>query len=428
MLIFLLGTTTVNYIAARIVRSKEGKKYSKAVLAAAITIDIGVLAFFKYTVFFLNNINFLLHMSIPIPGMFTPPDNVFLPIGISFYTFRVISYLLDCYWKKTDPQKNYGKFLLYVSLFPMIPAGPIVRYVDIEQELSKRKIDIQDIYSGISRIIIGLAKKVIISSLLSNFVTSLFVSNFDDLTVLGAWLGVLACSLNIYFDFSGYCDIAIGLGRLFGFHLTENFNYPFLCKDISEFWRRWHITLGSFFKDYLLYIPIFGKRIEFLSLFIVWFCTGLWHGASWNYIIWGLYFGVFIALERLLGKKRMKKIPLAIRHIYSKLVIIIGFGIFYFENLTQMGKFFRSLVGIGTVWSDEFSVNIFVNNIFLLAIAVLCTFPLVSLAKKYLEKLNSGKLTLAYQSTIAICNIALLVLCSVSLVNATNAPFLYFKF
>jgi len=233
--------------------------------------------------------------------------------------------------------------------------------------------------------------------------------------------------MQIYFDFSGYSDMAIGLGRLFGFHFDENFRHPFLCKDITEFWQRWHISLGTFFRDYLLYIPIFGKRRAYGGLFLVWFCTGLWHGASWNYIIWGLYFGIFICFERLLGKKRIKQIPVAVRHIYSKIVIVIGFGIFYFEKLPQLGQFFKNLIGVGgNGFIDEFTKLSVANNLYLLIGAVICCFPVVETLEK-LAKKSEGR-QLAFGVLQAVCNGVLLVTSSILLVDATNNPFLYFRF
>ena len=243
----------------------------------------------------------------------------------------------------------------------------------------------------------------------------------------GTWLGAILVGLWYYFDFSGYSDIAIGLGRIFGFHFDENFKYPFICKTISEFWQRWHISLSSFFRDYVLYLPIFGKRRKYGGLFLVWFCTGLWHGASWNFVFWGLYYGMFIFFEMLIGKKRMKKMPVPLAHIYTKLVIFIGFGIFYFENLGSLGTFFKALVGAnGNKLTDTVTQHLFMNNIWLFAAAVLFTMPVIPKIK---EKALSAKGTAYFmQSAGILCNVAILVLSSVLLVNTTNNPFLYFRF
>ena len=249
----------------------------------------------------------------------------------------------------------------------------------------------------------------------------------EALSVFGCWYGVICYAMQVYFDFSGYSDMAIGLGRIFGFHFNENFNYPFICKNITEFWQRWHISLGSFFRDYLLYVPIFGKRRQYLSLFLVWFCTGMWHGASWNYIIWGLYFGVFIFIERKIGNKRLRKIPLVITHIYSKIVIVLGFGIFYFEDLGRLGQFFAGLVGAnGNALTDLALQTTFMNNVFLFAAAIILCMPLIPAVKKWVMTKAAGA---AVAGTAQIvCNVVLLAVCSIMLVNNTNNPFLYLIF
>ena len=303
----------------------------------------------------------------------------------------------------------------------------------IGEEINERKTTAKDISDGFSRIILGLGKKVIIANNLSTVVTALFGSasngyeNIKTLSVAGTWLGAVLVGLWYYFDFSGYSDIAIGLGRIFGFHFDENFKYPFICKTISEFWQRWHISLSSFFRDYVLYLPIFGKRRKYGGLFLVWFCTGLWHGASWNFVFWGLYYGMFIFFEMLIGKKRMKKMPVPLAHIYTKLVIFIGFGIFYFENLGSLGTFFKALVGAnGNKLTDTVIQHLFMNNIWLFAAAVLFTMPVIPKIK---EKALSAKGTAYFmQSAGVLCNAAILVLSSVLLVNTTNNPFLYFRF
>ena len=399
---------------------------AKAALAWSLVFNLGVLFGFKYTAFFVENLNNWFGLGIPVP-------NIILPIGISFYTFQTISYTVDCYWGKVKPQKNFGRFLLYVSMFPQLVAGPIVRYSVIGEEINERKTTAKDISDGFSRITLGLGKKVIIANNLSTIVTALFGSasngyeNIKTLSVAGTWLGAILVGLWYYFDFSGYSDIAIGLGRIFGFHFDENFKYPFICKTISEFWQRWHISLSSFFRDYVLYLPIFGKRRKYGGLFLVWFCTGLWHGASWNFVFWGLYYGMFIFFEMLIGKKRMKKMPVPLAHIYTKLVIFIGFGIFYFENLGSLGTFFKALVGAnGNKLTDTVTQHLFMNNIWLFAAAVLFTMPVIPKIK---EKALSAKGTAYFmQSAGILCNAAILVLSSVLLVNTTNNPFLYFRF
>lgn len=416
----LIIGTAVNYLFGLAIDSHRNSFIAKAMVAGALIFDIGILGIFKYSGFIVENINAIFSLKLHVP-------EIRLPIGISFYTFQIISYIVDCYWEKVKVQRSFSKLLMYVSLFPQLVAGPIVRYSTIETEINSRKTNSEDLGIGISRMIIGLAKKVIIANNLSSIVDSFFGSDIKELSVVGTWYTVIIYAMQIYFDFSGYSDMAIGLGRIFGFHFDENFNYPFICKDVSEFWQRWHISLSTFFRDYLLYVPIFGKRRKYGGLFLVWFCTGLWHGASWNYVIWGLYFGMFIFIEQLIGKKRMKKIPIAAKHIYNKIVIIIGFGIFYFEDLGCLGNFFKNLAGLnGNRFIDSYVKISFMNNIFLIAAAVIFCFPVAKRLKEFMEKSTAG----AYATATAkiVTNAGLLLTSSILLVDATNNPFLYFRF
>lgn len=417
----LIISSIINFYLALVMERCKGKFGAKVSVTIAIIFDILMLVIFKYSGFIVENLNAVLSLNLPVP-------NIKLPIGISFYTFQIISYMVDCYWEKVDVQKNFPKFLMYVSLFPQLVAGPIVRYSTIEAEINNRKTTLDDLSAGISRFSIGLAKKVILANNLSTIVDAFFGSNVSNLSVAGTWYAVILYALQIYFDFSGYSDMAIGLGRIFGFHFDENFKYPFICKDVSEFWQRWHISLGSFFRDYLLYIPIFGKRRKIGGLFLVWFCTGLWHGASWNYIIWGLYFGIFIFIEQqLIGKKKMKKIPIVIKHIYNKIVIIIGFGIFYFEDFSKLGAFFKNLIGLNSNKFIDESVKLsFTNNLYLIIIALICCFPLASVITKMAKKHDIILYTVS--ASKIIINVTLLIISSILLVDATNNPFLYFRF
>lgn len=416
----LIISTVVNYISGLLINKFRDKPGAKITIMISLFINLGMLTVFKYSGFIIENINNWFSLDIHVP-------DISLPIGISFYTFQAMSYTIDCYWDTVKVQKNYFKFLMYVSLFPQLVAGPIVRYSDIESEISNRKINLVDISNGITRITIGLAKKVIIANQLYPIVQSFFASDVEYVSVVGTWYAVILYALYVYFDFSGYSDMAIGMGYMLGFHFNENFNYPFICKDVTEFWQRWHISLGSFFRDYLLYLPVFGKRRPTLNLFLVWFSTGIWHGASWNFIFWGLYFGIFIFIERLIGKKRMKKIPVPVKHIYNKIVIIIGFGIFYFEDLGQLGIFFKNLVGLnGNKFIDETVKMSAINNIFLIIIAILACFPIKEIFK---TKPDCGTFQLCFVNTTKIIySVALLVICSILLVDATSNPFLYFRF
>ncbi|MBQ8906193.1 MAG: MBOAT family protein [Ruminococcus sp.] len=416
----LIFSAFQNYLSGRLIEKFRGKAGAKAVMILSLVLNLGLLFGFKYTGFFVENINLIAGTSIPVP-------DIRLPIGISFFTFQAISYTVDCYWERVNVQKSFWKLLLYLSMFPQLVAGPIVRYSTIEQEIDERSVTVEDISYGISRLIVGLGKKVILANNLSVIVDSFFGGELGGVSVLGTWYAVIVYAMQIYFDFSGYSDMAIGMGRMFGFHFDENFRHPFLCKDVTEFWQRWHISLGSFFRDYLLYIPLFGKRRPYASLFLVWFSTGLWHGASWNFIIWGLYFGIFIFLERQLGKKRMKKIPIGIRHFYNKIVIILGFGIFYFESLPRLGGFFRNLVGAnGNMLVDEVTKLSVMNNLFLLLAALVCCFPIGELFGKLAKKSEASQI--AVGAGQILFNIAVFLTSSILLVDATNNPFLYFRF
>lgn len=416
----LIISAAINFIFGLTIERFRDKIGSKIAVTSAVVFDLAILGIFKYSGFIVENINALTGLKMNVP-------DIKLPIGISFFTFQMISYIIDCHWGKIKVQKSYSKFLMYVSLFPQLVAGPIVRYSTIESEINSRKTTLNDLYSGISRIAIGLGKKVIIANNLSTIVATFFEGDLKEITVIGTWLGAVLYALQIYFDFSGYSDMAIGLGRIFGFHFDENFNHPFICKDVSGFWQRWHISLSTFFRDYLLYVPIFGKRRKYGGLFLVWFCTGLWHGPHWNYVIWGLYFGLFIFIEQKIGKKKMKKIPIILRHIYNKIVIVIGFGIFYFEDLGKLGNFFKNLVGLNSNgFINEFTKLSFSNNLYLILAALICSFPLGKIIDNMVKKSSIA----AYAISVSriVVNLSLIIVSSIMLVDATNNPFLYFRF
>ena len=425
-IVMLIAYSFLNYMTGLTIGKAKSQKRKKQALILALVVDIGVLGIFKYSGFFVENINNLLHVSIPVP-------DIKLPIGISFYTFQTLSYSIDCYWGKVKVQTHFYKFLLYVSMFPQLIAGPIVRYSTIAEEIDNRRTNLKDVSEGFSRIILGIGKKVIIANSLNTVVTTCFgtaengYSGIGTISVLGAWFGAAMVALWYYFDFSGYSDIAIGLGRIFGFHFDENFKYPFVCKSITEFWQRWHISLGTFFRDYLLYVPIFGKRRKYGGLFLVWFCTGLWHGASWNFVIWGLYYGLFVFMEMKLGKKRYKNWNPVFAHIYTKLIIILGFGIFYFENFGALGKFFKAIVGAnGNPFSNVITRNLFFSNIFLVIAAILLSTPILPKLKELSQK-KAGNYYFV-QGTGIVMNAAVLIISSLLLLNTTNNPFLYFRF
>lgn len=439
-LVLLLLSAAINFLLARSIDANRGNRLCKFSLVISLIYNIGMLAIFKYTDFVIENINSWFGTGIPL-------THVVLPLGISFYTFQIMSYVIDVYWEKVPVQKEYAKLLLYVSLFPQLVAGPIVRYATIASEIEDRRTTLTDLTEGFSRLIIGLTKKVVLANTLSIIAENYLTTTIGTSSVAATWIGVISYSMQVYFDFSGYSDMAIGMGRIFGFHFDENFRYPFMCRSIQEFWQRWHISLGSFFRDYLLYLPIFGKRRQWLSLFLVWFTTGLWHGASWNFIAWGLYFGLFIFIEQKLGKKRLKRVPDVIMHIYNKIVIIIGFGIFYYDDcsnlgsfFSQMGTFFKNLFGFsgnGFFRADEFTsgpysqtlrTNVyFMKYAWIFLLSLLICFPLLPKIKEFLRT-RSAPVQASVQVVSSICCIGMLIICTIMLVSSKNNPFLYFRF
>lgn len=394
-------------------------RYKETILAIFITIHLGLLCIFKYTNFLISNINNIFNSDIS-------PLNIIMPIGISFYTFQIISYLVDVYRKKVPPQKNILTLATYISLFPQLIAGPIVRYKDINEELKNRTITLEDTSYGFRRFIIGLAKKVIIANSLGELFNIL--NNNVPISLASTWLKSLSYMLQIYFDFSAYSDMAIGLGCIFGFHFLENFNYPYISKSITEFWRRWHISLGSWFKDYL-YIPLGGSRrgplILIRNIIIVWFLTGLWHGASWNFIIWGLYFGLILLIEKLFLKKYFSKVPAIFKHIYVLFIVLISFIIFNSttidEAITTIKNLFisNSLINSGTIYYLK-------SYLPLILISLIGATPLI---KNIYTKLSKNKtLNKILNILEPIYLIILLIIVTAYLIDSTYNPFLYFRF
>ena len=422
-ILMFLASAAINYFLALWMDKSRGTKNCKLAMVLSLVYNIGMLGLFKYTDFIIGNINGIFGVSIPLLKLA-------LPLGISFYTFQIMSYMIDVYWEKVPVQKHFHKLLLYISLFPQLVAGPIVRYQTIADEIDDRKTTLKDVMEGGLRIIVGLSKKVLLANNLNLIVEECFGKNVSEASVAATWFGVIAYSMQVYFDFSGYSDMAIGIGRIFGFHFDENFKHPFMCRSISEFWQRWHISLGSFFRDYLLYLPIFGKRRAVLSLFLVWFTTGLWHGASWNYVIWGLYFGVFIYIETLIGKKRLKKVPTVLMHIYNKFVILIGFGIFKFENSSDLIDFFKNLVGAnGNVLYNEDFFTAVTTNVFIFTIAFIACFPIIPYIRKRLENSSSAVYSIGIITATVLAILLLFINTSVLVKTfSSNNPFLYWNF
>lgn len=421
--IFLMIFSIVfNYIAGRILyKFRNFKSKSMIIFTLTIIINLGILCFFKYYGFILTNLGMLLNVR------FTQPK-LSLPVGISFYTFQTMSYIIDVYKGIVPAQKNIISFGTYIAMFPQLIAGPIVRYEDIEDQLSLRKETFEMFCEGSERFIIGLAKKVLLANNIALLWNTVKNTPFNELTVLSSWLGIIAFTFQIYFDFSGYSDMAVGLGKMFGFDLMENFNYPYISKSATEFWRRWHISLGSWFKEYV-YIPLGGNRKGikrmYLNLLIVWFLTGFWHGADWNFILWGLYYAFFLILEKTFLIKWFKNKPPFIAHLYALLVIIIGWVFFEFTNINTAFSFIGIMFGFGNhILFDKLTIYLLYTNAILLAFLSIGSTPVLKNAVKSF----TGRLKNIVWKASPAYYLILLILCTAYIVNESYNPFLYFRF
>lgn len=418
--ILLIFSSILDYTVSHAIEKHRNQPITKFYLAVSVITNLGLLAVFKYSGFFISTVNSVFGLSLPEPAFS-------LPIGISFYTFQTMSYSIDVYRGNVKAQKSFMNFLMFVSLFPQLIAGPIVRYSDIEDQISERAVTTEAFSAGMTRFMAGLGKKVLIANYAGSLATSL-LKDIDSAAVMSVWFGVLFYAFQIYFDFSGYSDMAIGLGKMFGFDYPENFKYPYISTSITEFWRRWHITLSSFFRDYV-YIPLGGNRVgiprQILNLLIVWGLTGLWHGASWNFVLWGLYYFFFLCLEKFILKKFFDKIPSPIRWLYSISVVLVGWMIFYFDDFQTLITAFSVAFGhAGNAFTDPVSETLVINNVPFILIAAIASTPVLNVIRRLVEK--SSPLT---ESILRIVyNIVMLILCVASLVGSTYNPFLYFRF
>lgn len=397
------------------------KYKSKKLFILSMIFNIGLLLIFKYTDFFIGNINNILSLNISFL-------NISLPIGISFYTFQIMTYVIDVYRKKVPVQNNIINLGCYISSFPQLIAGPIVRYSTVSAELENRKVTNDDYAGGIRRFILGLAKKIIIANQMAYVADHIFALSANEYGFAGALIGIIAYTLQIYFDFSGYSDMAIGLGRMLGFHYLENFNYPYIATSITDFWRRWHISLSSFFKDYV-YIPLGGNRVKKIlnirNILIVWLLTGLWHGASWNFVLWGLYYGIILIIEKFILKNILEKAPKFLQHTYSIILIMIGWVIFRGTSVTMVREMFMALFGgfgLGNI-PVLINIEIFqVRYIIALIIGILISMPLYPKIRRAVGEDNWRFLLL---------NVFIIILFILSLffilVDSYN-PFIYFRF
>ena len=415
-IILMVIEIVLAYFEAKLIE----KYKSKEIFIFSIFIHVLLLCIFKYTNFLITNINGIFNTNISLL-------NIVLPIGISFYTFQIISYLVDVYKEKVKAQKNFISLATYVSLFPQLIAGPIVRYETINKELDNRKQTFNDFSSGISRFIIGLSKKVLIANILGELCNIFILSN--EKTILFYWIYGISYSLQIYFDFSAYSDMAIGLGRMFGFHFMENFDYPYISKSITEFWRRWHISLSSWFKDYV-YIPLGGSREGTFKLIrnilIVWLLTGLWHGSEWTFVIWGMFIGILLVIEKLLLNKYIEKLPSIVRRIYTLFIIMISFIIFSGSNINESFNNIVGLFNFSNPFINKFTIHYLKDYGLVLIIAIFLSTPIL---KNTIIKLKENK---KINNIINILDIIvlliLLVIVTSYLIDSSYNPFLYFRF
>ncbi len=418
----MLFCVFLNYLSGLGIDHFEGRR-RKVALVLGLVANLAILGTFKYANLFAQTLCDI--------GIDVPLPNIALPIGISFYTFQSISYLVDVYRKQSPAQRHFGNLLLYISMFPQLVAGPIVRYDTIAREINSRTVSASDVAEGIFRFLIGLGKKVIIANQFSEIADQFLTDGINNLSTVGAWIGIFAYAFQIYFDFSGYSDMAIGMGRCMGFHFNENFDHPYASRSITEFWRRWHISLGSFFRDYL-YIPLGGnRRHQMVNILIVWTLTGLWHGASWNFMLWGLYFGAILLVEKYLIFRFVEKIPRLFMHLYTCAIVLISWGLFYFDNFELLGKFYASLFGQSAVVADIAEESALTNNFWLWVVAVVFCLPtrkyVANLTERLLAK-HDKTLTFVNVSARTIASLIILILSVALLVGATNNAFIYTRF
>ena len=412
-LVFMVVSILQGYVCGLLIERYSGSKRSKVILAVSVSFSLLLLGYCKYTDFFITNFNTLTGMSVPLL-------NIALPIGISFYTFQILSYTVDVYRKNVPVQKNLIDFAAYAAMFPQLIAGPIVRYADIAPQLKKRTHSIDEISLGIRRFVLGLTKKILLANTLAQLVSIYKASN--DKSLVFAWVYAIAYTLHVYFDFSGYSDMAIGLGHVFGFQFPENFDYPYISKSITEFWRRWHMTLGSWFRDYL-YIPLGGNRVSrpkwIFNILIVWMATGFWHGASWNFILWGLYFAILLIFEKLWLLRKLPKRGI-IPHLYVMFFVLLSFVFFDSPNVPAALATLGSMFGFaGLPFISAETLYYLSSYAILILIGLLGSTPLpAKAAKKWFGESFLEPAVL----------LTLLAVCSAFLIDGSFNPFLYFRF
>lgn len=418
--IVMIVSILVGYVFGLLIEKFKGKKLSKLFMILSVGVDLGLLVYFKYVDFFISNFNSATGLSVPLL-------RIALPIGISFYTFQILSYTVDVYRGSVPAQKNPINLGAYITMFPQLIAGPIVRYSDVENELRTRTHTLKKTYEGIIRFCVGFGKKILIANALGELCETFKAT--DEKTIAFYWLYAVAFSLHIYFDFSGYSDMAIGLGKILGFTFMENFNYPYISKSVTEFWRRWHMSLGQWFRDYV-YIPLGGNRVSALkhlrNIFVVWFLTGFWHGADWNFIVWGLYFAVLLTLEKMFLGKYLAKSKV-ISRIYVLFLIVISFVIFNAANMSEALQYIGGMFGIGAsgLAGSEWLYNLR-SYAFIMVIAAIGATPVPKLIVNKLKQTKAGDVAVSVLAPVF--TVFIIVLCTAYLVDGSFNPFLYFRF
>lgn len=400
-------------------RLEPGSRARKRQLVFAIVVNLVLLGAFKYYGFFIGSLNSIFRLHLPVREL---P----LPIGISFYTFQAMSYIIDIYRGDAHAQKRLPDFALYITMFPQLIAGPIVRYTDIEAQLAHRELAASNLGKGAVRFVIGLGKKVILANGIGAVFDTLTAGGAGSMSVAGAWIGAVAYALQIYYDFSGYSDMAIGLGHMFGFTFNENFNYPYLSASITEFWRRWHISLSTWFREYV-YIPLGGNRRgvprQILNLLIVWTLTGFWHGAAWNFLAWGLYYGILLVLEKFVWGKFLDRAPAVVRHIYTLLLVLIGWVFFFSPSLGSAGAYLKNMIGIGAAgFIDKAALRALMYHLLLWIAALVGSTTIVRRTTEKLEKQSAGC------KVVFVWYLLIFLFCICCLITDSYNPFLYFRF
>ena len=416
----MIFSILVNYIFGRLMdKHRENKKRLKLMLVLSVVIDIGLLSVFKYTDFIITNVNAIFGANFDLL-------NIALPIGISFYTFQAMSYTIDVYRNDVRVQKNLIDFGMYITMFPQLIAGPIVRYADVQDQLAERSVTTADFSEGVMRFVVGLGKKVLLANQMGAVWSDIYALG-GDVSALMAWTGAIAYTFQIYFDFSGYSDMAIGLGRMFGFKFPENFRYPYQSVSITDFWRRWHITLSTWFKEYL-YIPLGGNRRgltrQALNLLIVWSLTGFWHGAGWNFVLWGLYYFVILFIEKLFLLKALDKLPKFFRHVYALLLIVIGWVIFASDDVSVLLPYLGSMFGANGAVGGMDVYTLFTKAVLI----VICCVASTELPKRLFLSATGAMNEKAAFTIKSVLTIALLALSMILLIGDSYNPFLYFRF